>query len=186
MSYQVLARKWRPRTFATLVGQEHVVRALTNALESQRLHHAYLLTGTRGVGKTTLARILAKAINCETGITATPCGQCSACLEIDAGRFVDLIEVDAATNTRVDEMRQLLENAVYVPTRGRFKVYVIDEVHMLSSSAFNAMLKTLEEDFARIPSLLAGSTGPVAPVEAQVIQFPVAAATPPDEQLGLF
>src|SRR5579871_2827585 len=145
MSYQVLARKWRPRSFETLVGQEHVVRALTHALEQNRLHHAYLLTGTRGVGKTTLARILAKALNCETGITAKPCGRCSSCTEIDAGRFIDLLEVDAATNTRVDEMRQLLENAVYTPTRGRFKVYVIDEVHMLSTSAFNAMLKTLEE-----------------------------------------
>ena len=139
MSYQVLARKWRPRSFETLVGQEHVVRALTHALEQQRLHHAYLFTGTRGVGKTTLARILAKALNCETGITSKPCGSCSACQEIDAGRFVDLIEVDAATNTKVDEMRQLLENAAYAPTRGRFKVYVIDEVHMLSTSAFNAM-----------------------------------------------
>jgi len=145
MSYQVLARKWRPRTFASLVGQEHVVRALTHALTAQRLHHAYLFTGTRGVGKTTLARILAKALNCETGVSAIPCGTCSSCQEIDAGRFVDLLEVDAATNTKVDEMRQLLENAVYAPTRGRFKVYVIDEVHMLSTSAFNAMLKTLEE-----------------------------------------
>src|SRR6478609_4441129 len=144
MSYQVLARKYRPKSFDTLVGQEHVVRALTHALDEKRLHHAYLFTGTRGVGKTTLARILAKSLNCETaGISSKPCGKCSACLEIDAGRFVDLIEVDAATNTKVDEMRQLLENAVYSPTRGRFKVYVIDEVHMLSSSAFNAMLKTL-------------------------------------------
>src|SRR5450759_2228212 len=142
MSYQVLARKWRPRNFSTLVGQEHVVRALTHALEQNRLHHAYLFTGTRGVGKTTLARILAKALNCETGITPTPCGVCSACTEIDSGRFVDLIEVDAATNTKVEEMRDLLDNAVYTPTRGRFKVYVIDEVHMLSRSAFNAMLKT--------------------------------------------
>jgi DNA polymerase-3 subunit gamma/tau len=173
MSYQVLARKWRPRTFATLVGQEHVVRALTNALESQRLHHAYLLTGTRGVGKTTLARILAKAINCETGITSTPCGQCSACLEIDAGRFVDLIEVDAATNTRVDEMRQLLENAVYVPTRGRFKVYVIDEVHMLSTSAFNAMLKTLEEPPEHIKFILATTEPQKIPVTvlSRCLQF---------------
>ena len=132
MSYQVLARKWRPRSFETLVGQEHVVRALTHALEQGRLHHAYLFTGTRGVGKTTIARILAKALNCETGITATPCGECSSCKEIDAGRFVDLIEVDAATNTKVDQMRDLLDNAVYSPTRGRFKVFVIDEVHMLS------------------------------------------------------
>jgi len=173
MSYQVLARKWRPRTFATLVGQEHVVRALTNALESQRLHHAYLLAGTRGVGKTTLARILAKAINCETGITPTPCGKCSACLEIDAGRFVDLIEVDAATNTRVDEMRQLLENAVYVPTRGRFKVYVIDEVHMLSNSAFNAMLKTLEEPPEHIKFILATTEPQKIPVTvlSRCLQF---------------
>jgi DNA polymerase-3 subunit gamma/tau len=173
MSYQVLARKWRPRTFATLVGQEHVVRALTNALASQRLHHAYLLTGTRGVGKTTLARILAKAINCETGITPTPCGQCSACLEIDAGRFVDLIEVDAATNTKVDEMRQLLENAVYAPTRGRFKVYVIDEVHMLSTSAFNAMLKTLEEPPEHIKFILATTEPQKIPVTvlSRCLQF---------------
>src|SRR6266849_5006800 len=144
MSYQVLARKWRPKDFASLVGQEHVVRALRHALETKRLHHAYLFTGTRGVGKTTLARILAKCLNCETGVTAQPCGKCSACMEIDAGRFPDYVELDAATNTRVDEMRQLLENSVYTPTRGRFKVYVIDEVHMLSTSAFNAMLKTLE------------------------------------------
>jgi DNA polymerase-3 subunit gamma/tau len=173
MSYQVLARKWRPRTFATLVGQEHVVRALTNALESQRLHHAYLFTGTRGVGKTTLARILAKAINCEIGITPTPCGKCSACLEIDAGRFVDLIEVDAATNTKVDEMRQLLENAVYVPTRGRFKVYVIDEVHMLSTSAFNAMLKTLEEPPEHIKFILATTEPQKIPVTvlSRCLQF---------------
>ncbi len=173
MSYQVLARKWRPRTFATLVGQEHVVRALTNALESQRLHHAYLLTGTRGVGKTTLARILAKAINCETGVTPTPCGECSACLEIDAGRFVDLLEVDAATNTRVDEMRQLLENAVYAPTRGRFKVYVIDEVHMLSTSAFNAMLKTLEEPPEHIKFILATTDPQKIPVTvlSRCLQF---------------
>src|SRR5215210_1462843 len=127
MTYQVLARKWRPRVFDEIVGQQHVVRALANALDSKRLHHAYLFTGTRGTGKTTLARILAKAINCETGITSKPCGRCRACTEIDAGRFVDLLEVDAATNTKVDEMRQLLENAVYSPTRGRFKVYVIDE-----------------------------------------------------------
>jgi len=173
MSYQVLARKWRPRTFASLVGQEHVVRALSHALAAQRLHHAYLFTGTRGVGKTTLARILAKALNCENGVTATPCGSCSACREIDSGRFVDLLEVDAATNTRVDEMRQLLENAVYAPTRGRFKVYVIDEVHMLSTSAFNAMLKTLEEPPEHVKFILATTDPQKIPVTvlSRCLQF---------------
>ena len=173
MSYQVLARKWRPRSFTSLVGQEHVVRALTHALASQRLHHAYLFTGTRGVGKTTLARILAKSLNCETGVTDTPCGVCSACQEIDAGRFVDLLEVDAATNTRVDEMRQLLENAVYAPTRGRYKVYVIDEVHMLSQSAFNAMLKTLEEPPEHVKFILATTDPQKIPVTvlSRCLQF---------------
>src|SRR5689334_21077822 len=174
MSYQVLARKWRPRTFESLVGQEHVVRALTHALDEKRLHHAYLFTGTRGVGKTTLARILAKCLNCETaGISSKPCGKCSACLEIDAGRFVDLIEVDAATNTKVDEMRQLLENAVYSPTRGRFKVYVIDEVHLLSTSAFNAMLKTLEEPPEHIKFILATTDPQKIPVTvlSRCLQF---------------
>jgi DNA polymerase-3 subunit gamma/tau len=181
MSYQVLARKWRPRTFASLVGQEHVVRALTHALSDGRLHHAYLFTGTRGVGKTTLARILAKAFNCETGVTATPCGVCSACAEIDAGRFVDLLEVDAATNTRVDEMRQLLENAVYAPTRGRFKVYVIDEVHMLSNSAFNAMLKTLEEPPEHVKFILATTDPQKIPVTvlSRCLQFNLKQMTPP-------
>ena len=154
MSYLVLARKYRPKSFDTLVGQPHVVRALTNALTQQRLHHAYLFTGTRGVGKTTIARILAKSLNCETGITATPCGVCNACTEIDRGRFVDLLEVDAASNTQVDAMRDLLDNAQYAPTVGRFKVYIIDEVHMLSKSAFNAMLKTLEEPPAHVNSFL--------------------------------
>ncbi len=173
MSYQVLARKWRPRDFESLVGQDHVVRALTNALEQQRLHHAYLFTGTRGVGKTTLARILAKSLNCEKGISANPCGKCSACTEIDAGRFVDLMEVDAATNTKVEEMRQLLENAVYSPSRGRFKVYVIDEVHMLSTSAFNAMLKTLEEPPDHVKFILATTDPQKIPVTvlSRCLQF---------------
>lgn len=181
MTYQVLARKWRPKTFETLVGQEHVVRALTHALTEQRLHHAYLFTGTRGVGKTTLARILAKSFNCESGITATPCGVCSACTEIDSGRFVDLLEVDAATNTKVDEMRQLLENAVYAPTRGRFKVYVIDEVHMLSNSAFNAMLKTLEEPPEHVKFILATTDPQKIPVTvlSRCLQFNLKQMTPP-------
>ncbi len=173
MSYQVLARKWRPRNFASLVGQEHVVRALTHALEQQRLHHAYLFTGTRGVGKTTLARILAKALNCETGITATPCGVCSACTEIDSGRFVDLIEIDAATNTGIDNMRELQDNAVYAPTRGRFKVFVIDEVHMLSKAAFNSMLKTFEEPPEHIKFILATTDPQKIPVTvlSRCLQF---------------
>ncbi|HNP25876.1 MAG TPA: AAA family ATPase, partial [Nitrosomonas sp.] len=133
---QVLARKWRPKTFSELTGQDHVVRALTNALEQNRLHHAYLFTGTRGVGKTTVARILAKALNCEKGVTAAPCGKCAACVQIDGGHFIDLIELDAASNTQVDNMRDLLENALYAPTNARFKIYIIDEVHMLSKSAF--------------------------------------------------
>jgi DNA polymerase-3 subunit gamma/tau len=173
MSYQVLARKWRPRNFESLVGQEHVVKALRHALDEKRLHHAYLFSGTRGVGKTTLARILAKSLNCETGISSHPCGKCSACVEIDAGRFVDLIEVDAATNTKVDEMRQLLENAVYAPSRGRFKVYVIDEVHMLSTSAFNAMLKTLEEPPEHVKFILATTDPQKIPVTvlSRCLQF---------------
>lgn len=173
MSYQVLARKWRPRNFSTLVGQEHVVKALTHALNEKRLHHAYLFTGTRGVGKTTIARILAKSLNCETGVSSAPCGHCSACLEIDAGRFVDLLEVDAATNTRVEEMRQLLENAIYAPTRGRYKVYVIDEVHMLSTSAFNAMLKTLEEPPEHVKFILATTDPQKIPVTvlSRCLQF---------------
>ncbi|MGQ0509474.1 MAG: DNA polymerase III subunit gamma/tau [Betaproteobacteria bacterium] len=173
MSYQVLARKWRPRDFASLVGQEHVVKALQHALTENRLHHAYLFTGTRGVGKTTLARILAKCLNCEQGVSPVPCGNCGACLEIDGGRFVDLLEVDAATNTRVDEMRQLLDTAQYAPTRGRYKVYVIDEVHQLSGHAFNAMLKTLEEPPEHLKFILATTDPQKIPVTvlSRCLQF---------------
>jgi DNA polymerase III subunit gamma/tau len=173
MSYQVLARKYRPKSFDTLIGQEHVVRALSNALEQQRLHHAYLLTGTRGVGKTTIARILAKSLNCETGITAHPCGVCSSCTEIDKGRFIDLIEVDAASNTQVDNMRDLLDNAQYAPTSGRFKVYIIDEVHMLTRNSFNAMLKTLEEPPAHVKFILATTDPQKLPVTvlSRCLQF---------------
>ena len=169
----VLARKWRPKIFAQLAGQEHVVRALSNALTQNRLHHAYLFTGTRGVGKTTIARIFAKSLNCLTGITATPCGECSACREIDSGRFVDLIELDAASNTQVDNMRELLESALYAPTSGRFKVYIIDEVHMLSKSAFNAMLKTLEEPPGHVKFILATTDPQKIPVTvlSRCLQF---------------
>ncbi|MEO8747720.1 MAG: DNA polymerase III subunit gamma/tau [Rhodanobacter sp.] len=155
MSYQVLARKWRPRKFSELVGQEHVVRALTNALDTGRMHHAYLFTGTRGVGKTTIARIFAKSLNCERGQSADPCGECQVCTAVDEGRFVDLLEIDAASNTGVDDVRDLIENAQYGPSRGRFKVYLIDEVHMLSKSAFNALLKILEEPPSHVKFLLA-------------------------------
>jgi DNA polymerase-3 subunit gamma/tau len=173
MSHQVLARKWRPKSFADLVGQEHVVRALANALAQGRLHHAYLFTGTRGVGKTTLARILAKCLNCETGITPTPCCTCSACRQIEAGRFVDLIEIDAASYTGVDNMREVLENAQYAPTAGRYKVYIIDEVHMLSKNAFNAMLKTLEEPPAHVVFILATTDPQKVPVTvlSRCLQF---------------
>lgn len=173
MTYQVLARKWRPRSFETLVGQDHVVRALTHALEQQRLHHAYLFTGTRGVGKTTISRILAKSLNCETGITAKPCGTCAACTEIDAGRFVDYVEMDAASNRSVDDMAALLEKAAYAPARGRYKVYMIDEVHMLTGHAFNAMLKTLEEPPEHVKFILATTDPQKIPVTvlSRCLQF---------------
>ncbi len=178
MSHQVLARKWRPKAFSEVVGQDHVVTALTNALDTGRIHHAYLFTGTRGVGKTTLARILAKALNCQGvdgtgGITSKPCGVCRACTEIDAGRFIDLLEVDAATNTKVDEMRELLESAQYMPVSGRYKVYIIDEVHMLSRSAFNSMLKTLEEPPAHVEFILATTDPQKLPVTvlSRCLQF---------------
>ena len=173
MSYQVLARKWRPRTFESLVGQEHAVRALTHALEQKRLHHAYLFTGTRGVGKTTIARILAKALNCEMGITATPCGKCAACTEIDSGRYVDYIEMDAASYRGVDEMVDLLERAAYAPSSGRYKVYMIDEVHQLSNHAFNAMLKTLEEPPGHVLFILATTDPQKVPVTvlSRCLQF---------------
>jgi DNA polymerase-3 subunit gamma/tau len=173
MSYQVLARKWRPRDFTELVGQEHVQRALVNALDNDRLHHAYLFTGTRGVGKTTIARILAKSLNCETGVTSTPCGKCSACEEINAGRFIDLLEVDAASRTKVEDTRELLENVQYAPTRGRYKVYLIDEVHMLSGHSFNALLKTLEEPPPHVKFLLATTDPQKLPVTvlSRCLQF---------------
>lgn len=164
MSYQVLARKWRPRKFAELVGQEHVVRALTNALDTGRMHHAYLFTGTRGVGKTTIARIFAKSLNCERGQSADPCGECPVCTAVDEGRFVDLLEIDAASNTGVDDVREVIENAQYAPSRGRFKVYLVDEVHMLSKNAFNALLKTLEEPPPHVKFLLATTDPQKLPV----------------------
>jgi DNA polymerase III subunit gamma/tau len=180
MSYQVLARKWRPRVFREMVGQEHVLQALINALDHNRLHHAYLFTGTRGVGKTTIARILAKCLNCETGVSSEPCGQCSACREIAEGRFVDLIEVDAASRTKVEDTRELLENVQYAPTRGRYKVYLIDEVHMLSNSSFNALLKTLEEPPPHVKFLLATTDPQKLPMTilSRCLQFNLKNMTP--------
>ncbi|WP_081945812.1 DNA polymerase III subunit gamma/tau [Halomonas salina] len=191
MSYQVLARKWRPRTFHELVGQEHVQRALVNALDQGRLHHAYLFTGTRGVGKTTLARILAKCLNCtagghgDEGVTSTPCGQCPSCEAIDDGRFVDLIEVDAASRTKVEDTRELLDNVQYAPTQGRYKVYLIDEVHMLSTSSFNALLKTLEEPPPHVKFLLATTDPQKLPptVLSRCLQFTLK-HMPPERIVG--
>ena len=180
MSYQVLARKWRPRTFEDMVGQEHVLQALIHALENQRLHHAYLFTGTRGVGKTTIGRLLARCLNCETGVTPRPCGECSSCREIQDGRFVDLIEIDAASRTGVDDMRELTDNVQYAPTRGRFKVYLIDEVHMLTNQSFNAFLKTLEEPPEHVKFLLATTDPQKLPVTvlSRCLQFNLKRMTP--------
>ncbi|MFW5450150.1 MAG: DNA polymerase III subunit gamma/tau [Methylophagaceae bacterium] len=173
MSYLVLARKWRPKTFSEVIGQQHVLRALINGLDQDRLHHAFLFSGTRGVGKTTLARILAKSLNCEQGVSSTPCGECQSCQEVDAGRFVDLIEVDAASRTKVDDTRELLDNVQYAPSRGRYKVYLIDEVHMLSTSSFNALLKTLEEPPPHVKFLFATTDPQKLPVTilSRCLQF---------------
>lgn len=173
MSYQVLARKWRPHHFQDMVGQEHILRMLTNALEQKRIHHAYLFTGTRGVGKTTLARILAKCLNCETGVTSNPCGTCHTCKTIDAGQFLDLYEIDAASRTKVEDTRELLDNVLYPPTQGRYKVYLIDEVHMLSNHSFNALLKTLEEPPEHVKFLLATTDPKKLPITilSRCLQF---------------
>ncbi len=173
MSYKVFARKWRPLNFAQVVGQEHIVRALINGLENDRLHHAYLFTGTRGVGKTTIARVLAKALNCQNKLGAEPCGKCDACLDVDQGCYPDLIEVDAASRTGVDDTRELLDNVQYSPSRGQYKVYLIDEVHMFSKSSFNALLKTLEEPPAHVKFLLATTDPQKMPVTvlSRCLQF---------------
>ena len=179
MSYQVLARKWRPHNFQQVVGQQHVLTALVNALEQDRLHHAYLLSGTRGVGKTTIARIFAKSLNCEKGITSTPCGECSTCVEFDQGCYVDLLEIDAASRTKVEDTRELLDNVQYKPARGRFKVYLIDEVHMLSKHSFNALLKTLEEPPEYVKFLLATTDPQKLPITilSRCLQFNLKALT---------
>ena len=173
MSYQVLARKWRPNKFSELVGQEHVVTAISNALDNNRLHHAYLFTGTRGVGKTTIARIFAKSLNCDTGLSANPCGVCGTCRDIEQGSFVDLLEIDAASRTKVDDTRELLDNVQYRPTQGDYKVYLIDEVHMLSNHSFNALLKTLEEPPAHVKFLFATTDPQKLPITilSRCLQF---------------
>jgi DNA polymerase-3 subunit gamma/tau len=180
MSYQVLARKWRPKSFDQLVGQEHVVQALVNGLDQDRVHHAFLFTGTRGVGKTTLARIFAKCLNCEQGMSSTPCGECASCVDIDEGRFVDMLEIDAASRTKVDDTRELLDSVQYTPTRGRYKVYIIDEVHMLSTSSFNALLKTLEEPPPHVKFVLATTDPEKIPVTilSRCLQFNLRRMTP--------
>jgi DNA polymerase-3 subunit gamma/tau len=187
MSYQVLARKWRPKSFEDMVGQAHVIRALSNALDREQLHHAYLFTGTRGVGKTTLARILSKALNCEQGVSARPCGACGSCREIDEGRFVDLLEVDAASRTKVDETRELLDNVPFAPVKGRFKVYLIDEVHMFSGHSFNALLKTLEEPPPHVKFLLATTDPQKVPVTvlSRCLQFNLKRLLPDEIQRQL-
>lgn len=184
MSYQVLARKWRPRTFQDMVGQSHVLKALSNALDQERLHHAYLFSGTRGVGKTTIARILAKCLNCDKGVSSTPCGECSACVAIDEGRFIDLIEVDAASRAKVEETRELMDNVQYAPTSGRYKVYLIDEIHMFSNHSFNALLKTLEEPPPHVKFLLATTEPKKLPVTvlSRCLQFNLSHLT--NDQIG--
>ncbi|MGB5446173.1 MAG: DNA polymerase III subunit gamma/tau, partial [Psychromonas sp.] len=180
MSYQVLARKWRPRNFQEVIGQQHVLTALSNGLAQNRLHHAYLFSGTRGVGKTTIARILAKSLNCEQGVTATPCGKCVHCQAIDQGRFVDLLEIDAASRTKVDDTREMLDNVQYKPAQGRYKVYLIDEVHMLSKHSFNALLKTLEEPPEYVKFLLATTDPQKLPITvlSRCLQFHLKAILP--------
>lgn len=186
MSYQVLARKWRPRTFSDLVGQEHVVQALVNGLDQDRVHHAFLLTGTRGVGKTTIARILAKCLNCEQGVSSQPCGECSSCIDVDEGRFIDMMEIDAASKTKVDDTRELLETVQYTPTRGRYKVYIIDEVHMLSGHSFNALLKTLEEPPPHVKFVLATTDPQKLPITilSRCLRFNLTRLLP--DQIGAY